>query len=346
MNSGYVLLVDDEEQILRALRRTLELSDYEVRTTTNPSEALRLLKEAPPAILVCDQRMPQMTGLELLLKARQISPRSVRILISGYSDIDVVISAINGGQIFQYIDKPWNDEELRDKIHAAWNYWHETQQKEQIVTQSLRDKELWRSLLERSDLQQRQNRANTANALKKIIRVKDEELLLHSLRVSQYALQVAERLEVPASHQEDLKLAGWFHDIGKIAIRDQILYKAGKLDETEYSSMKNHPLFGAEILREIDGWNSVAEIVLQHHEKFDGTGYPRNLKGEEILLEARILAVADAFDALVSKRIYRAGLPVQEAMAVLMQDAGSHFDRRVVTGLTELQPSEDFASAQ
>lgn len=342
MSQEYILLVDDEKSILQAIERVLTLDGLAARSTTDSAEALQWLKEDPPAVIVSDQRMPQMTGVELMLRARQLSPQSVRILMSAYSDIDVVISAINSGQIFQYIGKPWKDAELLDKVRAALQFRREQLQKEQIVLQSLRDKEKWKELLALSDSRIQRTMEYTANALKKILHVKDADLLQHSLRVSRYAVQVAERMGVLPQRQTDLKYAGWFHDIGKIAIRDQILYKKGRLDESEFLSMKHHPVYGAEILREIEGWSAVAEIVLQHHEKYDGTGYPRNLKGTEILLEARILAVADAYDALVSKRVYHEGLSVDQAMGILKQDAGSHFDHAIVNCFFGLNPICEF----
>ena len=325
-----ILVVDDEEHVLRAITRTLEFAGYQVCSTSDTEEALQILRLTPPALLICDQRMPKMPGLELLLRARTLSPDTVRLLISGYSDIDVVISAINNGQIFQYISKPWEDTELIEAVKAAFQFRQESLDRERILAQSLREKETWKGLLEHSHARIKQTIEYEANALKKIIQVKDNELLQHSLRVSQYAAQVARAMQLSKKRQQNLEYAGVFHDIGKIAIRDQILYKAGRLDESEYAFMKEHPIFGAEILRELGSWNDAAEIVLQHHEKYDGSGYPYHLKAEDILLEARILAVADAYDALISGRIYRKGVPRQEVLTILKQDAGSHFDASVV----------------
>jgi putative nucleotidyltransferase with HDIG domain len=325
-----ILIVDDEEYVLRAITRILVLAGYQAHSTSDTKRAVQILQQNPPALLICDQRMPSMTGVELLLRARELAPTTVRLLISGYSDIDVIISAINNGQIFQYISKPWKDEELLDAVKAAFRLRQETVERERILKQSLRDKEAWKALLEQSDAQIQQTIENEANALKKVIQVKDSDLLEHSLRVSRYAVQVASAMQLSEQRQKNLGYAGIFHDIGKIAIRDHILYKAGRLDESEYALMKEHPVYGAEILRELGAWDDVAEIVLQHHEKYDGSGYPQRLKAEEILLEARILAVADAYDALISGRIYRQGIPREEVLAILKQDVGSHFDANVV----------------
>ncbi len=337
MENETVLVVDDEENIVKAIVRLLSIEGYRVIGTVEPDEAIAILREDTPAILISDQRMPQMSGLELLVKAKTISPSTVRLLISAYSDIDVVIAAINEGHIYQYISKPWQEEEFLAKTKAAFQYWQETLDKEQIVKQSLSEKENWKALLEQSHAKIKETVASSVTMLRKIIQAKDEELLQHSLRVSRYALQLANQLGLDQQRNQNLEYAGVFHDIGKIAIRDQILYKTGRLDENEFLRMKAHPVIGAEILRELLFLDEVAEIVLQHHEKYDGSGYPSNLKGESILLEARIIAVADAYDALVSKRIYREGLPQNQALMVLAQDSGNHFDPVLVELFSEFQ---------
>lgn len=335
-----VLIVDDEELVVQSLQRTLSLEGYQTIGTINTEAAIRILQETPPAVLICDQRMPQMTGLELLSRARDLSPHTVRMLISGYSDIDVVISAINNGQIFQYISKPWSDEELLGKLKAAVQFRRTALEKEKIISQSLREVENWKSLFQKSNTQIKENMEHTVNALKKIIQVKDEGLLQHSLRVSEHAVQVARQMKLSVQRQQNLEYAGLFHDIGKIAIQDQILYKAGKLDESEYTYLQAHPGFGAEILRELGFLDEVAEITLQHHEKFDGSGYPRKMRGDEILIEARILAFADAYDALTSTCVYQESLNHKKTLSILRQADGTHFDPEVVEQFLRLQEEQ------
>jgi len=331
------LVVDDEENIVKAIVRLLSIAGYQAMGTVEPDEAIAILRDVTPAILISDQRMPRMTGLELLIKAKTISPSTVRLLISAYSDIDVVIAAINDGHIYQYISKPWQEQDFLAKTKAALQYWQEALDKERIVKQSLSEKANWKALLEQSHAKMKETVESSVNMLRKIIQAKDDELLQHSLRVSRYALQVAKQLGLDQQRKQHLEYAGFFHDIGKIAIRDQILYKVGRLDENEFLRMKAHPVIGAEILRELFFLDEVAEIVLQHHEKYDGSGYPSNLKGEAILLEARIIAVVDAYDALVSKRVYREGLPQNQVLMILAQEAGSHFDPVIVELFSKLQ---------
>lgn len=326
----YILIVDDEDHVVQSIIRMLSLAGYQTMGTVDADEALEILSNDAPAVLICDQRMPKIMGLELLQKARMISPFTVRMLITGYADIDVVIAAINEGQIYQYISKPWQESEFLEKVQLAIRHWREILNKEQLLKRSLRDIENWKTLFEQSNIQVRKTVEGSVNTLKKIIQAKDPELLLHSIRVSNYAVQVAAQQKICRRRQQNLKYAGFFHDIGKIAIRDQILYKPDRLDDIEFDKMKKHPIVGAEILRELGFFDDVAEIVLQHHEKYDGSGYPQKLIGENIILEARILAVADAFDALLSKRIYRSALPQDQVSKILAREAGSHFDPNIV----------------
>jgi len=336
-----IMIVDDELAVVQALARLLEMEGYQVTGTTDPNVALGSLAESAPAIIISDQRMPQMTGIELLLKAHSLSSSTVRFLMSGYADIDVVISAINDGHVYQYISKPWQEAELLFKIKVALEHWREQRQNEQMVLQSLSEVKNWEALFRQTTDLMTQTMASSVRTLQKVIRAKDEDLLLHSERVSQRAGMIAQYMGVSPERIKNLEYAGIFHDIGKIAIRDQILHKAGRLDEDEFTKMKAHPLIGAEILRELPFMNEVADIVLQHHEKYDGSGYPGNRKGEDILLEARILAVADAFDALISKRVYRDGLREEEVWSILEQSAGSHFDPSVVKAFRRMSTSMD-----
>lgn len=336
-----ILIVDDELAVVQALTRLLELEGYQVTGITDPKAALELLAQSAPAIIISDQRMPQMTGIELLLKAHSLSAATVRFLMSGYTDIDVVISAINDGHVYQYISKPWQEAELLLKVKVALEHWREQRQNEQMVRQSLSEVKNWEALFRQTSDLMTQTMASSVRTLQKVIRAKDEDLFLHCERVSQRAGMIAQYMGWSPERIKTLEYAGIFHDIGKIAIRDQILHKAGRLDEDEFTKMKAHPLIGAEILRELPFMSEVVDIVLQHHEKYDGSGYPSNRKGDVILLEARIIAVADAFDALISKRVYRDGLREEEVWSFLEQSAGSHFDPSVVKVFRRMSMSMD-----
>ncbi|MDR3566030.1 MAG: HD domain-containing phosphohydrolase [Negativicutes bacterium] len=330
MNDADILIVDDDEMVVNALRRTLSMHGYQSVGITNPGDAIRTLQEREIAIIICDQRMPCMSGVKVLLKAREVSPNTVRILMTGYADIDAIIAAINDGQIFRYIAKPWNESELMAIIQQAVIFRNQSMEKEYILQRTLKDKEDWKLTMSQLCLLIDQSMKNAVNTLQKIMQVKDNELLQHNLRVSEHAGRIASLMGLSIEQKANLEYASKFHDIGKIAIQDQILYKSGRLDENEFLSMKLHPAYGAEILRELGFLDPVAEIVLQHHEKYDGSGYPSGLQGDQILLEARILSAVDAYDALLFKRVYRAELPREEVHKILDQESGTHFDPQVV----------------
>ncbi|MEA4926001.1 MAG: HD domain-containing protein [Syntrophomonadaceae bacterium] len=330
MQKETILLVDDEASIIRALTRTLLFNGYTVQGTTNPREATQIMDSNSIAVLICDQRMPEMKGNEVLQYARQYHPNIVRILITGYADMESTIAAINDGQIFRYITKPWQDEELIQVVEKAIEYRGETVKKEIILNSFLTEKEDWKRTIDQMNLRLDNSMKGAIKALLKTVKIKDIELYQHSLRVEAYARQIAIRAGLPEQQANNLAHASLFHDIGKIAIRDKILFKQGPLNNMDVVSMRKHPVYGMEIISELGFLDDVADIILQHHEKIDGNGYPYGLKGDEIMLEAQILAVADVYDALVSDRVYRKGITAKEAIELMFKECGAHFDKKIV----------------
>jgi putative nucleotidyltransferase with HDIG domain len=171
---------------------------------------------------------------------------------------------------------------------------------------------------------------DTIKALRLVVDAKDIYTRGHSDRVAYYAQKIGEKLELSEKDLETLRISGLFHDVGKIGTRDDIILKSDKLDESEYEEVKKHPLKGAHILSAVSMFKDVVPLVKCHHEKMDGTGYPEGLKGEEIPFLARIISVADAFDAMMSDRLYRSKLGLKEAIFQLQKNAGTQFDARIV----------------
>lgn len=330
MEDGEILLVDDEEAILKALRRTLNFHGYSPLVTTNPKKALEIIKDRNIGILICDQRMPEMLGNEVLLHAKKKFPSIVRILITGFSDMQCTIAAINDGEIFRYITKPWKDDDVIHVIKDAFEYRRDSLKKEYIINHVLSEKEEWKRTTERLSLSLDHSMKGAINALIKIVKVKDVELYQHSERVESYALQLANQIGLPEERKINLSHASLFHDIGKIAIRDKVLYKNGPLDDSDFGSMKQHPVFSMEIIKALGFLDDVADIILQHHEKLDGNGYPNGLKAKDIKLEAKILTIADVYDALTSDRVYHKGITHHEAMDIMLKGIGTHFDQDIL----------------
>jgi len=330
MKRPKLLFVDDEKAILKAIRRVLFDGDYEVDYCNDPSEAIALIDSHAYDVIITDFRMPHITGMQVLIHAREKLPDAKRILMTGYSDIDVIINAINDGNIFKYISKPWENEDLKKIIEEAVAICIKEKESTQLLNQVLNEKGEWQALVHDLENQIYSINEQGINMLMKVIESKDEELMAHSKRVANYGLKLAQKLDLNRRSTTALDLASKFHDIGKIAIRDSILYKPGELEDHEYDEMMHHPKVGAEILLEMEFMKEVAEIVYQHHERYNGSGYPEGLRGKNIAIEARIMGIADYFDALTSERSYKGAVPKDEVIAMLLEEKDGLFDAELV----------------
>src|SRR5438552_1968494 len=302
-----LLVVDDEGPILHALQRTFEAAGYEVTPCLDPAEALDRLKERPYQVLSADYMMPGMTGAEFLARARALQPETIRILITAAHDFSAAVDAINNGEIFRILAKPWNRVELLGTVRQAFD------------TYALREK----------------NRQLTA------LDYRDTETQWHSRRVSRFTRRLAEELGIDDERDlRTIEMGSLLHDIGKIGVRDAVLLKPGPLDQEEWVEMREHPRLGWALLQRIEFLREASEIVLQHQERFDGSGYPAGLKGESIVLGARLFAVADTYDAITSDRPYRRAQPHAAAVAEIQRVSGTQLDPRVVDAVCSVPEQE------
>ena len=327
-----ILFVDDEECILRSLERALREQDWDLITFSDPEAALKHLEVWRCDVIVSDYRMPVISGLEVLRSSRDIQPDAARILMTGFADIDIIIEAINQGNIFKYIAKPWENEKLIKTLNEAIDAKRKADDGKALLQSVLEEKSEWTTLSHKLEHQITAVHRQGVQALLKVIQAKDMELYQHSLRVTFYAMQLGERVGLKKQELEALHLAALFHDIGKIAIRDSVLYKEGKLDEAERRSINYHSTVSAEILVGMDVMQDVTDIVLQHHERWDGSGYPDGLRGNQINRAARILSVADIYTAMRETRPYKEGKTSEEALEVIRESSGKALDPK----LTEL----------
>lgn len=337
-----MLIVDDEKYILNSLKRQLEEYEVELITESNPLRAKEIIKNNHIDLLMTDQRMPEMTGIELIIYAKEISPKTISILMTAYTDFDVIISAINEGKIFHYLTKPWKYEELEELLKKAIKYKVQQDQKSFILSKYFSDKQLWIDNVKMLESKLMKGEDNVIQAFQRIIEVKDNNLYLHSLRVSNLSVRFANFIGVDKNRMEIIKYAGIFHDIGKVLIKDRIIYKETKLNEDENMEMMKHPVIGAEILRQFDSFNEIASVVEQHHERENGMGYPYGLAGDNIKLEARIISIADAYDALTSDRVYRKGIDKGEAIKILTSNGAGIFDENLLKQFVRFTCTEDF----
>jgi len=309
-----VLLVDDEANILNALARLFLDRDVRVLRAGNGEEALGIVRREPVAVIVSDNLMPGMRGVELLSRVRDLSPDTVRVLLTGYADLPTAIEAINRGEVFRFHVKPWVDEEIV-----------------RTVDEGVRRHQLVRSL--------RHGDEAALRSIAQTIELKDPYTRGHCDRVAAFALTIAESLRLSEGTLRAIRHGSWLHDCGKIGVPETILNRPGKLSAAEFDVVKKHPGWGAEVGRQANLPEEVINIILYHHERFDGRGYPTGAKGTEIPIEARIVAVADVFDAMSTDRPYAKGYDRAEAMRVMGVLRGAALDPQLVDiFLAELAP--------
>jgi putative two-component system response regulator len=311
-----VLLVDDEQNVLNALKRVFIDSDIEVLTASSPFEALEILaKTDGVSVIVSDNLMPGMSGIEFLQKAKLTTPDAVRIMLTGYADLEAVIDAINKGEVYKFITKPWDDNDFID-----------------IVLNSINRHEVVKSLKKADEY--------ALYSLAQTIELKDHYTKGHCDRVARYALALAERLGLDKTLREHIRQGSWLHDCGKIGVPEAILNYHGRLSTEQFEIIKNHPSWGADVAKLAHMPQAVINIILYHHEWYDGNGYPLGLKGEEIPIEARIVGAADMYDALTSDRPYRKGVSREEAIQIILLGKNSQLDPLVVDELVRMEEDE------
>ncbi len=349
--AGRIAFVDDEEIVLGTLSRIFENEPYEVFTFDTPSEAILAMEEEPFWVVVSDQMMPEMDGTDFLAQVRERWPDTVRILMTGYAETDTVIRAINQGSVFRFVSKPWETRELIKIVHDAMDQYRlvsehreltrltEEQNRELVGlnqglekrvedrTRRLRENE---EELKKTLTQLRKSLEATIQALALTAEARDPYTAGHQRRVADLSRAIAQKMVLPQDQVDGVRMAASIHDLGKIYVPSEILNKPGKIRSNEFELVKSHSEVGYEILKTINFPWPVAEIELQHHERLDGSGYPKGLKGDEILLEARIIAVADVVESMSSHRPYRPALGVKKALEEIKAGRGMVFDERVV----------------
>ena len=332
-----ILLIDDEEAVLEIMIMALADEGYDLRTAGSAEEALAILKESPDvSLIISDQLMPGMTGVQFFTQARHICPDALRVLLTGYTDTDAIIDAINSGGIHRYLTKPWRREELlhtiREMLGKADLVMENRRLDELVKKQNAELMELNKSLeeLQVSYEKTRMILEGTVLAMSRIVESRDPYTAGHEQQVAKIACVISEKMLLPADRVDAIRVAGQLHDIGKIAVPSEILTKPGRLSPLEMEMVKTHCQNAYDILKAIEFPHPVAKIILQHHERMDGSGYPQGLKGDDILLEARIIGVADVIEAISSHRPYRPAKDVDVAMQEITDHRGTLYDANVV----------------
>ena len=333
-----VLIADDEPEIRSVLSELLG-AGYECAAVASAEEALELLRERAFDLVVSDIMMGGMSGLEMVPHVLRLRPETAVIMLSGMQTVESAVGAMRAGA-FDYVMKPFDllhveaavrraleHKSLRDSKRRYEN------QLEEMVAQ--RTAELDRALHSLEDAYR-----STLKALTSALEARDHETRGHSERVVSFSLRLGREMGLAPAHLRSLEFGSLLHDIGKIGVPDAILRKPAALDEEEWARMREHPLHGQKILEGVEFLEGAVHVVAQHHEKWDGSGYPLGLRGEEIDITARIFAVADAFDAMTSDRVYRRGRPYEAAAAELDEYAGRQFDPDVVRAFHRVPPED------
>ena len=311
-----ILLVDDEEDNLSLLYRTLR-GTYNLDRSTSPLKALEMMDEKDYQLVISDHKMPEMDGVEFLKRASEKHPDMMRILLTAYSDANILIDAINYAKIYRYVKKPYNPEELQLIVSAALEFFQLKHDNDKLIVDL---KELF---------------AGTIKAIMGALDAKDSYTSGRSKRITFYSTEIAKKLGLSSIDIGKVELAGMLHDIGMIGVSDDVLYKIDDLTQEEYDEIKEHINYSVKILEDIKQLKDVVEIIKCHHENYDGSGYPAGLRGEEIPVGARIIAVGDAFDSIISDRVYRQKNNYEEALEEIKKGSGSHFDPVIVRAFCE-----------
>lgn len=342
-----ILFVDDEKNVLQALRRLFMDEDYEVNLANSGEEALEILKQNPDiGLIISDQRMPGLTGVDFLEQAKAILPDAIRILLTGYADLTAVVDAINRGGAYRYITKPWKDDELVRVIEEAagrFSLLKENKRLQKIVEKQNDELTKWNSQLEYFVQEQtleiqnknkelenlnknlKDNFKNSIAAFSGLIELRDEGTANHSKNVAEISVKIAAAMGLAGAELESITIAALLHDIGKIGIPDVLFLKEmDEMDEFDRKEYMKHPVRGQAAIDSVENLRKAGVLIRHHHEWFNGAGFPDKLRGEAIPAGSRIIAAADYFERSVRK--VTADNAMEIALTRIKDDRGVQFD--------------------
>jgi response regulator RpfG family c-di-GMP phosphodiesterase len=358
-----LLFVDDEQNILTALRRLFRPLGYRIFIAEGGAQGLEVIAREKIDLVISDMRMPEMNGAQFLEQVRLKSPDSIRILLTGYADIASTIDAINKGQIYRYIAKPWEENDITLTVRHALERKHLEREKERLEALTLRQndelKELNASLEEKvkartEELRQTMGFLEIAHEkLKKsfltsirvfsnLMELREGAMAGHSRRVADLARKLALRLGMSEIEAQEVMVAALLHDIGKIGLPDNLLHKPfSTLAGEERAAVMKHPVVGQTALMALEQLSGAAKLIRGHHERFDGMGFPDGLAGLAIPMGARILAVANDYDAVQLGHVMNKRLSAQDALTFIKEGRGKRYDPQAADAFVAMMGGED-----
>ena len=326
---GRVLVVDDEPSVCGLINQALEREGYACEICLSGEEALNLLRREKFDVVITDLYMPGISGMALLEQGKKESPESAFLMATGECDVRIGVEAMKQGAT-DYLVKPVQLKALITSVRKAQadkqkevNFRNYESRLSHLVTK--RRDQLRRAFHHIQDIHDQ-----TLSTLGAALDFRDDETAGHTQRVCLYSMQIARTTGYPEGKIRDLVRGAFLHDIGKIGVPDQILFKPGRLTDAETAIMRQHVIIGFSLISHLNYLKGAAPVVLCHHERFDGGGYPRGLQGNEIPLGARIFSVADTLDAMTTDRPYRKALSFDIARAEIIRESGRQFDPEVV----------------
>jgi len=317
-----ILVVDDEPANLRVLEKLFR-RDFIVLTAPSGAAALQLLDQHDVALLITDQRMPQMTGIELLKIVTTLRPHMVRMILTGYTDVDALVEAINGGQVYKYVTKPWNNQDLQLTVSRAIQH-YETNRKLHELKQ----------VNERLVARHSETQEGIVHAFFELMKQRDSYLAAHALRVTRLSLRLGLRLHLSKPHLQQLSLAAVLYNVGRAVFTEKSINENDALAADTSSAVESCSERSSRILSFIPEFAEIAELVMAHREYYDGTGRPRRWQAAQIPMGARIILVADEYQTLLHARCDDESISPAAALQAIESRAGAAFDPDVVRALS------------
>ena len=322
-----VLVVDDDALILQALTKILAAEGFEVIAHVDP---LKAAEERDFSLVISDYMMPGLTGIELLGRLKAQVPTAVRLMLTAAADFKVAMEAVNRGEVFRLLSKPWAMAELLGVVRQARDQFNLVQENQRLQAELTARNALLLALNQSLEQRVIERTNGLLEGMVGALDYRDTETQWHSRRVALYSRRIAEAAGVREPELTLIEQGALLHDIGKIGVRDSILLKPGPLTPEEWVEMKLHPEIGYRMLAKIDYLKEASLVVWQHQERWDGKGYPHGVKGQDMVIGARVFCIADTMDAITSDRPYRKGRPLEVAKQEIARCAGTQFDPDLV----------------